>query len=55
MGMETSKIVFETRQKAADFFGISEPENLVFTKNCTEALNIVLMSIGKEGGYRYYF
>ena len=51
MGMETSRKVFETRKKAAEFFGISETENLVFTKNCTEALNIVLMSIGSEGGH----
>ena len=51
MGMETSRKVYETREKAADFFGLSEPENLVFTKNCTEALNIVLMSIGEEGGH----
>ncbi len=51
MGMETAKKVFETRKKAADFFGLSESENLVFTKNCTEALNIVLMSIGSEGGH----
>ncbi len=51
MGMETARKVFETRKKAADFFGLSESENLVFTKNCTEALNIVLMSIGSEGGH----
>ncbi|MBR3962142.1 MAG: aminotransferase class V-fold PLP-dependent enzyme [Oscillospiraceae bacterium] len=51
MGMETAKKVFEARKKAADFFGLSESENLVFTKNCTEALNIVLMSIGSEGGH----
>ena len=51
LAMETAKKVFEAREKAADFFGLSEPENLVFTKNCTEALNIVLMSIGNEGGH----
>ena len=51
MGIETARKVFECRKKAADFFGLSEPENLVFTKNCTEALNIVLMSIGSNGGH----
>ena len=51
MGMETARKVYETRKKAAELFGLLEPENLVFTKNCTEALNIVLMSIGKEGGH----
>lgn len=51
MGMETARKVFDSREKIADFFGLSESENLVFTKNCTEALNIVLMSIGSEGGH----
>ena len=51
MGIETARKVFECREKAADFFGLSETENLVFSKNCTEALNIVLMSIGSEGGH----
>lgn len=51
LAMETAKKVFEAREKAADFFGFSSPENLVFTKNCTEGLNAVLMSIGKKGGH----
>ena len=51
MGIETSRKVFETREKAAKLFGISNSENIVFTKNCTEALNAVLMSIGQEGGH----
>ena len=51
MGMETAKAVFECREKAADFFGLPETENLVFTKNCTEALNIVIMSIASGGGH----
>jgi selenocysteine lyase/cysteine desulfurase len=29
MGMETSRKVYETREKAAKFFGLSETENLV--------------------------
>ncbi|MBQ7123716.1 MAG: aminotransferase class V-fold PLP-dependent enzyme [Oscillospiraceae bacterium] len=51
LAMDTARKVFECREKASEFFGLSAPENLVFTKNCTEALNIVLMSIGKEGGH----
>lgn len=51
MAMETARKVFECREKAADFFGLSESENLVFTKNCTEALNTVLLSMGAEGGH----
>ncbi len=51
LAMETARKVFECREKAANLFGLSEPENLVFTKNCTEALNIVLASIGSTGGH----
>ena len=51
MGMETSRAVYEAREKAAELFGFSKSENIVFTKNCTEALNAVLMSIGSEGGH----
>lgn len=51
MGMETSRTVYKCREKAAELFGILSPENVVFTKNCTEAINAVLMSIGKTGGH----
>lgn len=51
MGIETAKKIFEAREKISELFGTSGPENIVFTKNCTEALNIVLMSIGSEGGH----
>lgn len=49
--METAEKVYECREKAAGLFGLSALENLVFTKNCTEGLNAVLMSIGRNGGH----
>ncbi len=51
MGMETSRQVFNCRRKAAELFGASSPENVVFTKNCTEAINTVLMSTAKKGDH----
>ena len=51
MAMETAKKVYSCRKKAAELFGISAPENIVFTKNCTEAINIVLMSMAQSGGH----
>ena len=51
LSMETAKRVFECREKAAKLFGNSEPENIVFTKNCTEAINAVLMSFSETGGH----
>ncbi len=51
LSIETAKKVFETREKAAELFGVSEPGNAVFTSNCTEAINLVLMSIAKQKGH----
>ena len=51
LAMKTAEKVYECREKAGKLFGIKEPENIVFTKNCTEGLNAVIMSIGKKGGH----
>lgn len=34
--------VLEARERVADFFGSNYPEGVIFTKNCTEALNLAL-------------
>ena len=49
LAMETAAQVFKCREKAAAFFGCSELENVVFTKNCTEALNIAIKSAAFGG------
>ncbi len=49
MSIDTSREVYICREKAADFFGLDNPENLLFTKSCTEAINIVLQSVAKNG------
>lgn len=41
---EAGEIVFRTRLITAEFFG-AEPENVIFTKNCTEALNIAIKGV----------
>lgn len=45
-----SKIVFDCRKEIADFFG-GTPERVVFTKNCTEALNTAILGSTKKGGH----
>ncbi|MBR6791375.1 MAG: aminotransferase class V-fold PLP-dependent enzyme [Oscillospiraceae bacterium] len=50
MAMRVSEKVFEVRQKAADFFGAA-PENVIFTQNCTHALNIALKGVMEKGGH----
>lgn len=48
--LATSEKVFDTRQTAADFFG-ALPENVVFTLNCTHALNYAIQGIMSGGGH----
>ena len=50
LGMKTSEMVYAARETAADFFG-AEPENVVFTLNCTLALNMAIKGIMKNGGH----
>lgn len=40
--------VFEVRERAANFFA-AEPENVVFTQNCTHALNLAMKGIVRPG------
>jgi len=44
-------IVFETREKIATMFNFDKPENVVFTKNITESLNILIKGILREGDH----
>ena len=41
--------VFAARKVLSDFFGGYGYERVVFTKNCTEALNIAIFSLPKDG------
>ena len=43
--------VFETREMLADMFGGSDCKNVVFTKNITESLNVVLKGFLKPGDH----
>jgi cysteine desulfurase family protein len=46
---EAENIVFETRELVADLFGDENPENVVFTKNITEAMNLILKGLLENG------
>lgn len=50
LAMRTSDAVFSARETIADFFG-AEPENVVFTLNCTHALNMAVQGIMSDGGH----
>lgn len=48
--MASSKIM-ETRQEISSLFSISNPLNIIFTSNATEALNIALKGLLKRGDH----
>lgn len=42
--------VYKTRKILAEFFGANAVERVIFTKNCTEALNLAILGTAKRGG-----
>lgn len=44
MSMSASAAVYKVREKAAEMFG-AEPENVVFTSNCTHSINLALKGL----------
>ena len=46
--MAAAKVVFDCRCRAAEFFGC-QPEQVVFTANCTQGLNVALHSLVRPG------
>ena len=51
MSLTSSRTVFDTRLKLAEFFGTDKPENVVFTSNSTEALNIAIRGTVQKGDH----
>lgn len=48
LSIETAEAVYSARTAAADFFG-AEPDNVVFTQNCTHALNMAIKGTASAG------
>lgn len=51
MSLDTAIKVFEAREAAADFFGAENVEDVVFTSNCTHALNFALKGVIRQGDH----
>ncbi|QOR35205.1 aminotransferase class V-fold PLP-dependent enzyme [Clostridium sp. 'deep sea'] len=45
---EAQNLVFETRELICDLFNFNKPENVVFTKNVTESMNVLIKGLLKE-------
>ncbi|MBN2179485.1 MAG: aminotransferase class V-fold PLP-dependent enzyme [Deltaproteobacteria bacterium] len=51
MSVDAGRVIFDTREAAADLFGVINPLRLIFTKNATEALNIAILGLLKPGDH----
>ncbi len=48
---EAENIVFETRELVCELFNYEKAENVVFTKNITESLNVLIKGLLKDGDH----
>lgn len=51
MSLESGRAVLKVREIISDFFYIKNPMQVVFTKNATEAINIAIKGVLKEGDH----
>ena len=51
LSIRAAEAVYNSRKKCAEFFGCKSPENVIFTLNCTTALNFVLKGVLCKGDH----
>ncbi len=51
LSVESARIVYETRQRLADLFYVSDPLRIVFSANITESINLALFGLLKPGDH----
>ena len=51
MSLDTAQAVYRCRESAAEYFGLSDPSRVIFTANCTGALNMVIKGLLMRGGH----
>ncbi|MGO5064260.1 aminotransferase class V-fold PLP-dependent enzyme [Clostridium sporogenes] len=49
--LAAENIVFETRELLCSLFNFNKPENVVFTKNITESLNLLIKGLLRKGDH----
>lgn len=49
--IKTALKVEQVREKLASHFGVQESQNVIFTQNCTSALNLAILGSAKHGGH----
>ena len=51
LGIQASRMLYQSRKTVANFFGVTNPENVVFTKNSTEGINFFFNGYLKSGDH----
>ena len=51
MSVKAARVIFEARENLAKLFNIPDPLRVIFTKNATEALNLVFFGLLREGDH----
>ncbi len=51
LSVAAARVIYDTREEIARFFGISDPLRVIFTGNATHAINLVLRGILKPGDH----
>ncbi len=51
LGITASRMLFQSRKTVGSFFGVSDPSNIIFTKNSTEAINLFFRGYLKKGDH----
>ncbi len=51
LSLAGASIVYQTRETLRDFFGGENAERVIFTKNCTEALNLAIFGLLQQGDH----
>lgn len=51
LSLNCLKLITKTRENIADFFGCDNADNVIFTKNCTEALNLAILGSYEKGSH----
>lgn len=49
--LKAAEIIFSARYSLANYFGINEPERIIFTFGCTDALNMLIKGLFKENDH----
>lgn len=49
--LDASRLIFATRQQAAELFGLRDPSGVAFTANATESLNIAIRGLLEPGDH----